>query len=132
MTFHLKFALEYYVKKERWQPILNDDSLHCEEKKGDGYDKHAFAIIYDSFHLEKVLGHIRFYWSELVNKFLKFPNHYIRVIVTGKRVNRGVGLALEIPDDYFFRGDNRVIEWFKKSIEKLDKYTNAKVEKYMK
>ena len=78
------------------------------------------------------MGHIRFYWSKLVNKFLKFLNHCIRVIVTGKRVNRGVGLGLEIPDDYFFRGDNRVIEWFKKSIEKRDKYTNAKVEKYMK
>ena len=39
---------------------------------------------------------------------------------------------LEIPVDYFFHRDNRVIKWFKKSIEKLDKCTDVKVEKAMK
>ena len=31
-------------------------------------------------------------WSEVASKFLQFANHHIRVEVTGKRVNRGVGL----------------------------------------
>ena len=42
----------------------------------------------------------------------KFPNHHIRVVVTGKRVNRGIGLGLEIPVDYVFHEDNQVVNWF--------------------
>ena len=68
------------------------------------------------------------YWSELANKFLEFPNHNIPVVVTGKRVSRVIGLGLEMPVDYFFHGDNRDIVWFKKSIERLDKCTDVKVE----
>ena len=68
------------------------------------------------------------YWTELTNRFLKFPNHDICVVITDKRVNRDIGLGLEIPVDYFFHGDNRFIEWFKKSIEKLDVCTDVKVE----
>ena len=67
---------------------------------------HAVAIIYDSFHSNKVVRHVPLYWSESANKFLKFPNHHIRAVVAGKRVNRGIGLGLEIPADYFFHGDN--------------------------
>ena len=52
-------------------------------------------------------------------KSLKFLNHHISIIVTGKRVNKGIGLKLEIPVDYFFHRYNRVIEWFKESIENL-------------
>ena len=47
-------------------------------------------------------------------------------------MNRGIGLGLEIPFNYFFHGDNRVIKCFKKSIEKLDKCSDVKVEKCMK
>ena len=38
------------------------------------------------------------------------PKPSIRVIVTGKRVNRNTGQRLVIPVDYFFHGDNRIIE----------------------
>ena len=37
----------------------------------------------------------------MASKFLQFTNHHIRVEVTGKRVNRGLGLGLEIPTKYF-------------------------------
>ena len=63
--------------------------------------------------------------------FLKFHNHDICVVVTSKRVNRGIGLGLEIPVDYSFHGDNRVIQSFKKSLERLDKCTDVTVEKCM-
>ena len=36
------------------------------------------------------------------SKNFQFTNHQIRVEVTGKSVNRGVGLGLEIPVNYFF------------------------------
>ena len=58
--------------------------LRCEEEKDNEYDKHAVAIIYDSLHSKKVVGHIPLYWSELANKFLKFPNHHICVVFRKK------------------------------------------------
>ena len=47
---------------------MGDDSLHCEEEKDNKCEKHAVAIIFDSFHSNKVLGHVPFYWSELETK----------------------------------------------------------------
>ena len=69
---------------------------------------------------------------ELANKSLEFSSYHIRVIVTCKTVNRGIGIGLEITADYFFHGDNRVIKWIKKSIEKFDKCTKVELEKCMK
>ena len=59
-------------------------------------------IVFYDYLLKKVVGHVPLYWSKLVFKFLQFQNHNIRVAVTGERVNRGAGLGLEIPVDYFF------------------------------
>ena len=78
------------------------------------------------------MGHVQYFRGVLANKYLKFLNYHIRVVVTGKSVNRGIGLGQEIPVNYFFHGDNRVIKWFKTSIEKLDKCTDVKMEKCMK
>ena len=93
------------------EKIIIDKSLtifnvNCDQEKDNKYYKHAVAIIYDSFHSNKVVGHVPLYWSELANKCLKFPNHHVRVVVTGKRVNRGIGLGPQIPVDYFFHGNN--------------------------
>ena len=85
---------------------------------------HTVAIIFDSFHWNEAVGHVPLYWSELTNKCLK-----LRVIVTGKRVNWGTGLELEIPVDYCFHGDNRVNKCFKKSMKKFTKCTDVKVKK---
>ena len=126
------FIRGYHVYKDRWQSTVGDDPLRCKEKKNNEYNKHAVAIIYDSYHSNKVVGHVPLYWSELANKVLKLQNHYSCVFVTGKRVNRGLVLGLEIPVDYFFHGASRVTEWFKKSMKLLDKCTNVKVEICMK
>ena len=126
------FSRGYHVYKDRWQPTVGDDSLHCQQEKDVECNKHGVAIIYDSFYSNKVLGQIPFYWSKFTNTFLKFPSHHIRLVGVGKNVNRGIGLGLEIPVDYFFHGDNRVIKWFKKSKEKIDECTDVRVEKYMK
>ena len=83
--------------------------------------------------ISNILRQFSFYWNwPIANKFLKLPNHYNRVVVTRKRVNRDIGLGLEIRVDYSFHVDNRVTEWFKKFIEKFDKFTDVKVEECMK
>ena len=69
--------------------------VNCDQEKDNKHCKHAVAITYDSFHSNEVVGDVPLYWSELANKFLKFPSHHIRVVVTGKTVNRRIGLGLE-------------------------------------
>ena len=90
-----------------------DDSFHCKEEKDNEYDKHVVAIIYDSFHSNKIVGHVPLYWSELANKFLKSPIYRIRVIVISKG---DICLDPEIPVVYLFHGGNQVIERFDKCI----------------
>ena len=111
---------------------MGDDSLICEPEESNWHNKYAVAIVLDDYLLKKFVGHVPLYWSKLAFIFLQFQNHSIRVAVTGKRVNRGVGLGFEIPVDYFFYGDSRVIAWLKISIEKLDQCINEKVGKYVK
>ena len=38
----------------------------------------------------------------MLSKLLQFTNHHVRVEFTGKTVNRGFGLGLEIQVNYFF------------------------------
>ena len=73
------------------------------------------------------VGHVSLSCSRFSFKLLHFPNHIIHVTVTGKRVNPGVDMGLEIPVDYFFYGDKRVVDWFKKFIDKLDQTIDKKI-----
>ena len=63
----------------------------------------------------------------MVSKFLQFTNYHDQIEATGKRVNRGVGLRLERPMNFFFYGDAIVITWTKNSLEKLDNELHVKV-----
>ena len=40
--------------------------------------------------------------SKIASKFLQLTNYHIRVEAIRETVNRGVGLGLEIPANYFF------------------------------
>ena len=58
--------------------------------------------------------------------------HLFEQFVTGKRVNRGAGFGLEIPVNYIFYGNSRVIFWLEKTLNKLEKALSAKIEKCVK
>ena len=111
---------------------MGNDLVICQPEESNEHDKYAVAIVFDDCLLKKVVGHVPLYWSKLAFKFLQFQNHSIRVAVTGKGVNRGAGLGLEILFDYFFCGDSRVIAWLKNSIEKLDRCIDEKLGKCVK
>ena len=66
-------------------------------------------------------------WSEVAPKFLQPTNHYIRVEVTGKRVNHGVRLGLEVSVNYFLWRCNMGEKL--DTLEKLDNELQMKVKK---
>ena len=78
---------------------------------------------------QKIVGHVLPSWSKMASKFLKITNYHIRVEVSGKRVNHGVEVGLEIPLNYlnYFYGDTRVITLVKNSLEKLVNELHIKV-----
>ena len=81
--------------------------MHCEEEEEDNeYAKHAVGIIYDSFHSNKVVGHV----SQFIE--VNWPTDFWTitfVFLLLRIVNRDIALDLEIPVGCFFDGDNRVI-----------------------
>ena len=50
-------------------------------------------------------------------KFLSLPNHSIRVCLKGKRINRGVGYGLEIPAEHMVYGNQKAIQWAKRTLD---------------
>ena len=56
----------------------------------------------------------------MFKKFLSLPNHSIRVFVKGKRIDRGVGCGLEIPDEYIFYGNEKANQWAKRTLDDVD------------
>ena len=49
---------------------------------------------------KKIVGYVPLNWSKVASKFLQITNHYSRVEVTGKIVNRGVELGLKMPVNF--------------------------------
>ena len=109
-----KYSFWHSFTNFSWQ--LQCDSLHCEEEKDNENNKHAVAIVFDSFDSNKVLGHVPFCLFHSIPSFQTITF----VLLLLARMNRDISLRPEISVDYIFHGDNRVIEWFKKSLEKLD------------
>ena len=56
----------------------------------------------------------------MFKKFLSLANHSIRVCVKGKRINPGVGYGLEIPVEYRFYGNEKAIQWAKRTLDGVD------------
>ena len=57
----------------------------------------------------------------MFKKFLTLPNYSIRVCVKGKRIDCGVGYGLEIPAEYIFYGNEKVIQWAKRTLDGVDR-----------
>ena len=114
------FSRGYHAYMNSWNPIVGDDSLICEREDNNEHDEHAVAVMYHDSISWKVVGHVPLHLSQVMSNFLRFPNCSIRVTITGKRVNRGVCLGLEIPIHYIFYGDERVIAWVEKAIKKVN------------
>ena len=54
----------------------------------------------------EVIGHIPKLMATWLTRFLKRHINCGKVVIKGKRVNRGGGFGLEVPCEYNFEGDN--------------------------
>ena len=63
-------------------------------------------------------GQVRFCHSLMFKKFFSLPNHSLRVCVKRKIINCGAGFGLEIPAKYMFYGNEKAIQWAKRTILK--------------
>ena len=65
-------------------------------------------------------GQVPFCYSLMFKKFLTLPNYSIRVCVKGKRIDCGVVYGPEIPAEYIFYGNEKVIQWAKRTLDGVD------------
>ena len=73
------------------------------------------------------------YIFQCLKTFLSLPNHTIRVLVTGKRINHNAGYGLEIPVEYAFNGNVKALQWAKKNLDNINANNVSKnVERFSK
>ena len=129
---HHSYIRGYHAYMNIWTPIIGDDNLLCKHERDNKHDENAIAVLKGNGSGPRIGGHVPFCYSSLFMKFFSLPYHCIKVCVEGKRVNRGVGYGLEIPAEYTFVGNEKVVEWLKKAIAKVDRNMEEKVSKCLK
>ena len=123
----------YHEYKAQWEPVLGDVYVLMREP-GNIMDPNAVAIVREmSDKIEpqtgavenhpntladkhEVIGHIPKLMATWVGKFLKRPTNSGKVVIKGKRVNRGGGFGLEIPCEYVFEGDSFSSGWLQRKL----------------
>ena len=96
---------------------IGDYSLFCRRELSNECDKYATAIVaIDHIKREEVVGHMPFFLRKTLNKFLRLPGSYASCKVTGTRINRGIGVGLEITIEITFVGKEKATEWLKKCV----------------
>ena len=56
----------------------------------------------------------------MFKKFHSLPNRSIGACVKGKRISCGVGYGPEIPAEYIFYGNEKTIQWAKRTLDDVD------------
>ena len=106
------------------RPLISLDISESQQLSGDPRTSRRARETFHSNTVDEqedeILGHIPLRMALFVSKFLKRLTNKGKVVVTGKRVNRGAGYGLEIPCTYIFSGDkNMSIPWLKSKLESL-------------
>ena len=66
----------------------------------------------------------------MLQKCLLLPNYSIRVCLTGKIIDGGIGYGLEFPAEYMFYTNVKAIKWAKRTLDSFGR--NRNVEKCFK
>ena len=129
---HNLYAHGYHVYMDIWKPLLGNASLRCKREYDNIHDENAMAVIHSNHTGPRVVGHVPLLYSSTFKKFLSLPNHTIRVLVTGKRINRGGGYGLAITVEYVFNGNEKALQWAEKNLDNIDANVNEKVGRCLK
>ena len=84
-------------------PSANQEPVHSSAQKRTGHPNEVTDLV----------GHVPKLMAVWLTKFLKRQTNSGKVVITGKRVNRGGGYGLEIPCKYVLQGDLFSYNWFK-------------------
>ena len=87
----------------------------CTRETDNPHDNYTVSIIRNSY----LVGHVLLDLSKTFSDFLSLPGSTMLCIVTGKRLNCGAGLALEILMIYQARGLEKALQWLEKTITKI-------------
>ena len=127
------FVRGYHAHMEIWEPDINDENP-LKREPNNIVDENAVAVVQlkilsanqESVHslagkrtghpnevtdLMEVVGHVPKLMAVWLTKFLKRPTNSGKVVITGKRVNRGGGYGLELPCEYVLQGDLFSCNW---------------------
>ena len=108
------YARGYHTYMKIWNPV-DGEVLVCTRQTDNPHDNYAVSIIRNSY----VVGHVPLSLSKTFSNFLSLPASTMLCIVTGKRLNRGAGLGLEIPVMYQARRHEKAVQWLEKTITKI-------------
>ena len=68
----------------------------------------------------------------MFKKFLSLPNHCIGVCVKRKIMNRVVGYGVEILAEYIFCGNDKAIQWAKRTLDGVNGNVKKKIKMFKK
>ena len=114
----LSWIRGFHVYKGWWTPH-NGESLQFQPEPENPKDRNAVSVVKD----RRVVGHMPLMLVNtkeglgLIKHFLAKPRTNGVVNVSGKAVNRGGGLGMEIPCEYIFTGPHKLIERLEKCLD---------------
>ena len=120
------FSRGYHEYVSVWMPQIGDDSLFCRRELSNEYDEYAVAIVATDHFKREAVGHMPLFLRKTLNKFLRLPGSYASYKVTGTRINRGIGVGLEIPIEITFVGKETATEWLKNALHRINMMTEEK------
>ena len=108
----------FHVYKDWWTPTCGE-ILPLQPEPGNTEDKNAVAVLKES----RVIGHIPYHLANtkdrtgIITHFISKPTNRGSVEVSGKAVNRGGGLGMEIPCVYNFDGQSKHVNLLQQLID---------------
>ena len=107
------YARGYHAYMNIWNPV-DGEILVCTRETDNSHDTYAVSIMRNSY----VVGHAPWSLSKAFSNFLSLPGSTILCTVTGKKVNRGAGLGLEITRNISSKGTCESVKVARASYEK--------------
>ena len=89
--------------------------MACTRETDNPHDTYAVSIMCNPY----VVGHAPQGLNKAFSNFLSLPGSTILCTVTGKKVNRGAGLGLEIPVTFQARGNVKALKWLEQATKKI-------------